>query len=399
MREVVIVSAARTPFGKLGGALKPLKATDLGGLAIKEALKRAKIEGGQVDEVVYGMVVPAGQGQIPGRQASVKGGIPHSVPVVTINKVCGSALRAITLAAQIIKAKDADVIVAGGMESMSNIPYVLPNMRWGARMNDVTAKDAMVLDGLWCPENDVHMAVIGGAVAKEYGISRDMQDEWAYRSQKRWKEAEENHKFDEERFAVNVPGKKGTVTVVDKDEAPRPDTTMEGLAKLPVLFVKDGTITAGNAPGTNDGASAMVIMSREKAEELGAPILAVIKDYAQVSRESRYISTVPGYSIKKIMDKNNLTVDDFDLMEVNEAFAAVPLVSCLGILNMNKDEMDAKVNVNGGAVAVGHPIGATGARILMTLIYELKRSGKKSGVAAICSGLAQGDAIWIEVEA
>ena len=399
MREVVIVSAARTPFGKLGGALKPLKATDLGGLAIKEALKRAKIEGGQVDEVVYGMVVPAGQGQIPGRQASVKGGIPHSVPVVTINKVCGSALRAITLAAQIIKAKDADVIVAGGIESMSNIPYVLPNMRWGARMNDVTAKDAMVLDGLWCPENDVHMAVIGGAVAKEYGISRDMQDEWAYRSQKRWKEAEENHKFDEERFAVNVPGKKGTVTVVDKDEAPRPDTTMEGLAKLPVLFVKDGTITAGNAPGTNDGASAMVIMSREKAEELGAPILAVIKDYAQVSRESRYISTVPGYSIKKIMDKNNLTVDDFDLMEVNEAFAAVPLVSCLGILNMNKDEMDAKVNVNGGAVAVGHPIGATGARILMTLIYELKRSGKKSGVAAICSGMAQGDAIWIEVEA
>ena len=399
MREVVIVSAARTPFGKLGGALKPLKATDLGGLAIKEALKRAKIEGGQVDEVVYGMVVPAGQGQIPGRQASVKGGIPHSVPVVTINKVCGSALRAITLAAQIIKAKDADVIVAGGMESMSNIPYVLPNMRWGARMNDVTAKDAMVLDGLWCPENDVHMAVIGGAVAKEYCISRDMQDEWAYRSQKRWKEAEENHKFDEERFAVNVPGKKGTVTVVDKDEAPRPDTTMEGLAKLPVLFVKDGTITAGNAPGTNDGASAMVIMSREKAEELGAPILAVIKDYAQVSRESRYISTVPGYSIKKIMDKNNLTVDDFDLMEVNEAFAAVPLVSCLGILNMNKDEMDAKVNVNGGAVAVGHPIGATGARILMTLIYELKRSGKKSGVAAICSGMAQGDAIWIEVEA
>ena len=399
MREVVIVSAARTPFGKLGGALKPLKATDLGGLAIKEALKRAKIEGGQVDEVVYGMVVPAGQGQIPGRQASVKGGIPRSVPVVTINKVCGSALRAITLAAQIIKAKDADVIVAGGMESMSNIPYVLPNMRWGARMNDVTAKDAMVLDGLWCPENDVHMAVIGGAVAKEYGISRDMQDEWAYRSQKRWKEAEENHKFDEERFAVNVPGKKGTVTVVDKDEAPRPDTTMEGLAKLPVLFVKDGTITAGNAPGTNDGASAMVIMSREKAEELGAPILAVIKDYAQVSRESRYISTVPGYSIKKIMDKNNLTVDDFDLMEVNEAFAAVPLVSCLGILNMNKDEMDAKVNVNGGAVAVGHPIGATGARILMTLIYELKRSGKKSGVAAICSGMAQGDAIWIEVEA
>ncbi|MBQ9156700.1 MAG: acetyl-CoA C-acetyltransferase [Eubacterium sp.] len=398
MKEVVIVSAARTPFGKLGGALTPLKAVDLGGLAIKEALKRAGIEGSQVDEVVYGMVVPAGQGQIPGRQASVKGGIPHSVPVVTINKVCGSALKAVTLGAQMIKAGDADVIVAGGMESMSNIPYVLPNMRWGSRMNDVLAKDAMVLDGLWCPENDVHMAVIGGAVAGEYGVTREMQDKWAYRSQMKWKEGEENHKFDEERFPVEVKGKKGKVTIVDKDEAPRPTTTMEGLSKLPVLFTKDGTITAGNAPGTNDGASAIVIMSREKAEELGAPILAAIKGYAQVSRESRYIATVPGLSIKKLMEKNDLTLDDIDLIEVNEAFAAVPLVSCLGILGMDEKTMDEKVNVNGGAVAVGHPIGATGSRILMTMIYELKRRGKKNGIAAICSGMAQGDAVWVEVE-
>lgn len=398
MKEVVIVSAARTPFGKMGGALKPLKATDLGGLAIREALQRAGIEGKQVDEVVYGMVVPAGQGQIPGRQASIKGGIPHEVPVVTINKVCGSALKAVTLGAQMIKAGDADIIVAGGMESMSNIPYVLENMRWGARMNDVKAKDAMVLDGLWCPENDVHMAVIGGQVAAEYNVTREMQDAWAYRSQKLWDEGERQGKFDDERFAVEVPGPKGKVTVVEKDEAPRPSTTMEGLAKLPSLFVKDGTVTAGNAPGTNDGASAIVLMSREKAEELGAPILASIKGYAQASRESRYIATVPGLAIQNLMEKNHLTIKDFDLMEINEAFAAVPLVSCLGILGMSEQEMDEKVNVNGGAVAVGHPIGATGARILMTLIYELKRSGKKSGVAAICSGMAQGDAVWVEVE-
>lgn len=397
MKEVVIVSAARTPFGKMGGALKPLKATDLGGMAIKDALRRAGIEGSQVDEVIYGMVVPAGQGQIPGRQASVKGGIPHDVPVVTINKVCGSALKAVTLGAQIIKAGDADIIVTGGMESMSNIPYVLENMRWGARMNDVKAKDAMVLDGLWCPENDVHMAVIGGQVASEYNITREMQDAWALRSQKRWAEGESQNKFDDERFAVEVPGVKGKSTIVTKDEAPRPDTSMEGLSKLPPLFVKDGTVTAGNAPGTNDGASAIVLMSREKAEALGAPVLATIKGYAQASRESRYIATVPGLAIQKLMEKNNLTTKDFDLMEINEAFAAVPLVSCLGILKMSEEEMDKKVNVNGGAVAVGHPIGATGARILMTLIYELRRSGKKSGVAAICSGMAQGDAVWIEV--
>ena len=396
MRDVVVVSAARTPFGKFGGGLKDLKAVDLGGLAIREALSRAGIQGGQVDEVIMGMVVPAGQGQIPGRQASIKGGIPHEVPVITINKVCGSALKAVSLAAQIIKAGDADIMVAGGMESMSNIPYVSSNMRWGARMNDVALKDAMVLDGLWCPENNVHMAVIGGQVAGEYGITREDQDRWALRSQQRWAAGEAAGKFEDERFPVEVKTRKG-VNVVAKDEAPRPDTTMEGLSKLPPLFIKDGTITAGNAPGTNDGASAVVVMSREKAEELGAPILATIKGYAQASRESRYIATVPGIAIQKLMDKYKLTLDDFDLMEVNEAFAAVPLVSCRGILGMTPEAMDEKVNVNGSAVAVGHPIGATGARILMTLIYELRRSGKKSGVCAICSGMAQGDAMWVEV--
>ena len=398
MKEVVIVSAARTPFGKFGGGLKALKASDLGGLAIREALKRAGIEGGQVDEVVFGTVLAAGQGQVPGRQASFKGGIPVEVPVVTINKVCGSALKAVTLGAQMIKAGDADVIVAGGMESMSNAPYLVNDTRWGARMFDVKMVDGMVHDGLWCPQYDVHMGVHGGTVAKEYGVTREMQDRWALRSQQRWAQGEARGAFDEERFAVEVPGKKGTVSVVDKDEAPRPETTLEALAKLAPVFDPNNTVTAGNAPGTNDGASAVVIMSREKARELGAPILATIRGYAQAARDSRYIATVPGLAIQKLMDKNGLTLKDFDLMEINEAFAAVPLVSCLGILGMTPEEMDAKVNVNGGAVAVGHPIGATGARILMTLINELRRSGRKSGVAAICSGMAQGDAVWVEVE-
>jgi len=398
MKEVVIVSAARTPFGKFGGGLKNLKASDLGGLAMKEALKRANITGEQVDEVVYGTVLAAGQGQVPGRQAAFKAGIPYEVPVVTINKVCGSALKAVTLGAQMIKAGDADVIVAGGMESMSNAPYLARDTRWGARMFNVQLEDAMVNDGLWCPQYDVHMGVHGGFVAKEYQVTREMQDAWALRSQKKWAEGEAKGVFDAERFPVEVKGKKGAVTVVDKDEAPRPETTIEALAKLPPIFDPENTVTAGNAPGTNDGASAVVIMSREKAMELGAPILATIKGYAQSARDSRYIATVPGLAIQKLMDKNGLTLKDFDLMEINEAFAAVPLVSCLGVLGMTEAEMDEKVNVNGGAVAVGHPIGATGARILMTMIYELKRRGRKSGVCAICSGMAQGDAVWIEVE-
>lgn len=398
MKEVVIVSAARTPFGKLGGALKTVRAVELGGLAVKEALKRANITGAQVDEVVFGTVIAAGQGQVPARQAAENGGIPVDVPCVTINKVCGSALKAVTLGAQIIKAGDADVIVAGGMESMSNAPFLAMDMRWGHRMFDAVLKDGMVHDGLWCPQYDVHMAVHGGAVAKEYGVTRQMQDAWAYRSQKKWAEGEAKGAFDEERFPVEVKGKKGKVTIVEKDEAPRPDTTMEGLAALPVLFDPDNTVTAGNAPGTNDGASAVVLMSREKAEELGVPVLAVIKGYAQSARDARYIATVPGLAIQKILSKNKLSLKDIDLIEINEAFAAVPLVSSLGILGMTPEEMDAKVNVNGGAVAVGHPIGATGARILMTLINELRRTGKKTGIAAICSGMAQGDAVLIEVE-
>ena len=398
MRDIVIVSAARTPVGKCGGWLKGQRAAELGGLAIREALRRAGVEGGQVDEVVFGTVLAAGQGQVPARQAAVKGGVPYEVPCLTINKVCGSALKAVTLGAQMIKAGDAEVIVAGGMESMSNAPYLTGDTRWGSRMFDVKLVDGMVHDGLWCPQYDVHMGVHGGAVAREYGVTRQMQDQWALRSQQRWAAGEAAGVFDEERFAVEVPDKKGRVTVVAKDEAPRPETTLEALAKLPPIFDPENTVTAGNAPGTNDGASAVVLMSRERAQALGAPILAVLKGYAQAARDSRYIATVPGLAIQKLMEKHGLALADVDLLEINEAFAAVPLVSCLGILGMTPEEMDAKVNVNGGAVAVGHPIGATGARILMTLIYQLRRAGKRSGVAAICSGMAQGDAVWVEVE-
>jgi acetyl-CoA C-acetyltransferase len=395
--EIVVVSAARTPFGKFGGGLKDLKAVELGALAIREALKRAHVDGKDVDESIMGMVLPAGQGQVPSRQAAMKGGIPCEVPSLTINKVCGSALKAITLSTQIMKAGDANIMVAGGMESMSNAPYLTDRMRWGARMGDITMKDSMILDGLWCPQNNVHMAVIGGSVAKEFDVTRQMQDAWAYRSQMRWKAAEDAHKFDEERFPVEVKGRKGAVNIVSKDEAPRPDTTLEGLAKLKPIFVDDGTVTAGNAPGVNDGGSAVVLMTRKEAESRGAPILAVIKGYSQVAREPKYITTVPGLAIQKLMDKTGAALKDFDLIEVNEAFAAVPLVSCLRILKMSQEDMEARVNVNGSAVAVGHPIGATGARLLMTLIYELKRQGKKNGVAAICSGMAQGDAVWVSL--
>lgn len=393
MKEVVIISAARTPFGKFGGALKDIKAADLGGLAIKEALKRANIAGSQVDEVIMGMVVPAGQGQIPARQASIKAGIPHAVPAFTINKVCGSALKAITLASQIIRAGDADIIVAGGMENMSNIPYISPNMRWGARMNNVATID--VLDGLWCPENNVHMAVIGGQVAKEYNISREEQDSWAYRSQQRWQAAEEQGKFDQERFSIELKSRKGKFNF-SQDESPRSQTTLAELAQLPPLFVQDGTVTAGNAPGVNDGAAAVVVMSKDKAMDLRLDILATIRGHAQVSSKSKNIASVPGLSIQKLMEKFNLSINNFDLIEINEAFAAVPLVSCK-LLGLDKQAIDAKVNVNGSAVATGHPIGVSGARILMTLIYELRRTNKKHGVCAICSGMGQGDAVWLEI--
>ncbi len=395
MREVVICGMARTPFGRLGGALRELTAPELGAAALRAALERAHISGDMVDEVIMGMVITAGAGQVPGRQAAVKAGIPHEIPSVTINKVCGSAMKAVTIGCQMIKAGDADIIAAGGMESMSNAPYLSRVTRWGNKMGDVRMVDAMVYDGLWCPENDVHMAVLGGLVAKEYGVSREDQDKWALRSQIRWAKAQAEGKFQEELVPVEVKTRRKSL-IVDRDEAPRPDTTLESLARLSPVYTREGTVTAGNAPGVNDGASAVILMSGEKARALGVPILAKIVDYTQASRKSKYIATVPGLAIEKMLHKNGRNLQDFDLIEINEAFAAVPLVSCK-LLGMDEKTMEEKVNVNGSAVAVGHPIGATGTRLIMTMVNELRRTGKKNGICAICSGMAQADAVWLSV--
>ncbi|HZG14828.1 MAG TPA: acetyl-CoA C-acetyltransferase [Candidatus Bathyarchaeia archaeon] len=391
--KTVIVGAARTPFGKFAGALKEMPAVDLGGIAIREALTRAGISGEQVDEVIMGMVVQAGAGQIPSRQAARKAGLPWDIPSQTINKVCASGMKAVTLGDQIIRAGDASVIVAGGMESMSNAPYALPNARYGYRMGDQTVKDLMMYDGLTCPFDQVPMAIHGSNVAEEYGITREAQDEWAYRSQMRASQAVANGIFDEEIVPVPIPQKKGEPVLVTRDEAPRADTTLEILAKLPPVYKKDGTITAGNAPGINDGAAAMVLMSDSKADELGIKPLATILGHAQVGAEAPYIATTPGLAIQKLLQKTGVKLEEIDLFEVNEAFAAVTLTSG-NIVGWDVE----KVNVNGGAIALGHPIGASGARIIMHLVYELRRRGGGLGIAAICSGAAQGDAILLKVE-
>ncbi|MGR0119584.1 acetyl-CoA C-acetyltransferase [Bacillus halotolerans] len=392
MRKTVIVSAARTPFGKFGGALKEVKAAELGGAAMKEALKRAGVSGDQAEGAVMGMVVQAGAGQIPSRQAARLAGLPWSVPSETLNKVCASGLRAVTLCDQMIRAHDADILVAGGMESMSNIPYAVPASRWGARMGNGELRDLMVYDGLMCTFDEVHMAVHGNTAAKEYGISREQQDEWALRSHKRSAEAADEGKFDEEIVPVSWLGRKGKTNIVDKDEAIRRDTTLEQLAKLSPIYSSDGSITAGNAPGVNDGAGAFVLMSEEKAAELGKRPLATILGFSTTGMQAHELAAAPGYAINKLLKKTGFTLQDIDLFEVNEAFASVVL-TCEKIVGFDLE----KVNVNGGAIALGHPIGASGARILMTLVYELKRRGGGLGIAAICSGAAQGDAVLVQV--
>ncbi|MCY8917867.1 acetyl-CoA C-acetyltransferase [Bacillus atrophaeus] len=392
MTKTVIVSAARTPFGKFGGALKELKAAELGGIAIKEALNRAGINGSQADEVIMGMVVQAGAGQIPSRQAARLAEVPWEVPTETINKVCASGLRAVTLGDQIIRAQDGDILVAGGMESMSNIPYAVPAGRWGARMGDAAMQDLMVYDGLTCAFDQVHMAVHGNTAAEEYGITRKEQDEWALRSQKRAAHAIDEGKFKEEIVPVAWVDRKGKTKTADTDEGLRRETSLEQLAKLPPIYSKDGSVTAGNAPGVNDGAGAFVLMSEEKAAELGKKPLATILGFAAVGQEASCLAAAPGLAINKLLKKTGFSVQDIDLFEVNEAFASVAL-TCEKIVGWDRE----KVNVNGGAIALGHPIGASGARILMTLIYELKRRGGGLGIAAICSGAAQGDAILIRV--
>lgn len=392
-RDVVVVSYARTPFGKLGGGLSKFKAVDLGAHAIKSALERINLDPKKVDYVYLGQVLQAGAGQQPARQATIKAGLDWETPAILVNKVCSSGIIAIQQAMMRIKLGMSDIVVAGGMESMTNAPYALKDMRFGARMLDKTVEDLMVKDGLWCPFYDRHMAIHGSEVSAEYGISREEQDKFALRSQQLAIKAMEEGKLKGQIAPIEIKDRKGNVTLVENDEAPRADASLEAMAKLPPVFAKEGSVTAGNAPGVNDGAGALVLMAREKAEELGLEILATLVDYAEVSQEAKYIATVPGLSAKKLLEKNNLSVEDIDYFEVNEAFAAVALVS-QKIAGYDLE----KTNVFGGAVAFGHPIGATGARIVMNLIEILRDKGGKLGIAAICSGAAQGDALLVKVD-
>ncbi|MBZ5202139.1 acetyl-CoA C-acetyltransferase [Planomicrobium chinense] len=392
MAKTVIIDGARTAFGKFGGNLSTLSASELGGVAIKEAMNRAGIQPEDVQEVIMGNVLQAGQGQIPSRQAAKKAGIPYNVKSETINKVCASGMRSITLADQIIRLGDEEVIVAGGMESMSNAPYIMPKARWGLRMGDAPIIDSMVHDGLSCSfhPDKVHMGTYGNSTAEAFSLTREAQDEWSARSHERAVKAKEL--FAEEIVAIEIPQKKGDPITVDFDEAPRANSTIEALAKLKPAFGKDGTITAGNAPGINDGAVALVLMNEERAQKEGKPALATILAHTEVAIEPHRFPETPGIVINELLKKTGKTLDDIDLVEINEAFAAVALASSQ-IANLDAE----KVNVNGGSVALGHPIGASGARIILTLAYELKRRGGGIGIAAICSGGGQGDAIMIEV--
>ncbi|KKI89448.1 acetyl-CoA acetyltransferase [Bacillus sp. SA1-12] len=392
MAKTVILDGARTPVGKFGGALSSLKATELGAFAMKEALKRANVAPESIDEVIFGNVLQAGQGQIPSRQAAREAGIPWNVKTETINKVCASGLRSVTLADQMIRLGDEEVILAGGMESMSNTPYAAFNMRFGARMGDAQMVDLMIHDGLSCSFTGVHMGTYGNLTAEKFELSREEQDSWAVRSHERALEAIKSGTMREEIVAVKIPQRKGDPIIVDTDEAPREHTTKEVLAKLKPAFGKDGTITAGNAPGVNDGAAALVLMNEDRAIKEGKQVLASIIAHAEVAVEAEHFPQTPGLVINELLKKTGKSVEDIDLYEINEAFAAVALAS-IKIAGIDPE----KVNVNGGAVAFGHPIGASGARIILTLAYELRRRGGGVGIAAICSGSGQGDAVMIEV--
>jgi acetyl-CoA C-acetyltransferase len=392
MPKTVILGAARTPFGKLGGGLAPLDATDLGGKAISSALERAEVAPEQVEHVVFGQVLQAGQGQIPSRQAQIKAGIPKEVSSETVNKVCASGLRSAGMIDQSIRAGDLDVAVAGGMESMSNAPYLLKEARFGYRMGDAKALDAMIHDGLTNPFSGKHMAHEASEVAEELELTRADMDKFALRSHELAIEATDAGRLPEEIVPVTIESKKGETTI-EVDEAPRRDTSLESLSKLPPIFVKDGSHTAGNAPGVNDGAGALVLASEEWAEKNGRKPLAKIVAQAAVADDFPYLAKTPANATKAALAKAGISIDDIDLFEINEAFASVALNS-MRMLGVDED----KVNVNGGAIALGHPIGASGARILTTLIHELRRRGGGLGVAAICSGGGQGDAMILEVD-
>ncbi|MGI1832219.1 MULTISPECIES: acetyl-CoA C-acetyltransferase [Bacillus] len=391
MSTTVIVSGARTPFGKIGGTLSRLTAAELGGMTIKAALERAS-NVHEVDEVIMGSVLQGGQGQIPSRQAARHADLPWSVPTQTINKVCASGMRSVTTADQIIRAGDAKVIVAGGMESMSHAPYLLKKARWGYKMGDGAVQDAMILDGLTCSFTGVHMGEYGSMAAKELDITREEQDLWALRSHERAIEAQKSGFFKNEIIPVTVKNKKGD-QLISEDEAPRRDTSYERLSKLMPVFDQAGTITAGNAPGVNDGASALLLMKDTYAMQQGEKAMAVVLGHAQVAVEAKDFPKTPAYAIEKVLKKTGKRVEDIDLFEINEAFSAVAL-ACEKMLGLDR----WKMNVNGGAVAIGHPIGASGTRIILTLIHALRQRGGGIGIAAICSGGGQGDAIMIKVD-
>lgn len=392
MGKTVIIAGARTPFGKFAGGLSSLTASDLGGIVVKEALNRSEVNPAEVGEVILGSVLQGGQGQIPSRQAARKAGLPWEVKTETINKVCASGMRSVTLADQIIRTGDEDIIVAGGMESMSNAPYILPKARWGLRMGDSMVQDLMTHDGLSCSFTGVHMGTYGNETAKTFDISREEQDQWALRSHQLANKAIESGKFAEEIVPIEVPQRKGNPVVVADDESPRKDTSLERLAKLGSAFGEGGSITAGNAPGVNDGAAALVLMSEERAMKEGKTPGAIILGHTAIAVEAKDFPQTPGLVINELLKKTGKSLDEIDLFEINEAFAAVALTSGR-IAHLDSE----KVNVNGGAVALGHPIGASGARIILTLMHELKRRGGGVGIAAICSGGGQGDAIMIEV--
>lgn len=391
MKNVVIVSAARTPVGSFGGAFKSVSAVDLGVTAAKEAIARAGIKAEDVDEAIIGNVLQAGLGQNVARQVVLNAGLPETTPAMTINKVCGSGLRAVSLAAQIIKAGDADVVLAGGTESMSCAPFILKDARWGARMGDKKLVDEMIKDGLWDAFNDYHMGVTAENVSKEYDVTRDDQDELAAVSQQRASKARAEGIFDEEIVPVEVKGRKGKVTVVDKDEYIRDGVTKESISGMKPAFIKDGTVTAANASGINDGAAMVIVMSEEKAKELGVEPMAKIVSYASAGVDPKIMGTGPIPSSRKAMEKAGWEFSELDLVEANEAFAAQAgaVAKTLGL------DME-KTNVNGGAIAIGHPIGASGTRILTTLLYEMKRRDAKKGLATLCIGGGMGTALTVE---
>ncbi|HCL4438729.1 acetyl-CoA C-acetyltransferase [Clostridium botulinum] len=390
MKNVVIASAVRTPIGKFGGTLKSVSAIELGSIVIKEALKRANVKPEDVDEVIMGNVLQAGLGQNSTRQSAVAAGIPVEVPSFTINKVCGSGLRAVSLATQLIKLGDDDIVVAGGTENMSAAPYLLEKARWGQRMGDGKIVDEMIRDGLWESFNDYHMGITAENIAEQWGITREEQDEFSAKSQQKAEKAVKEGRFKEEIVPVVIKSRKGEV-VFDTDEFPRFGATKESLSKLKPAFKKDGTVTAGNASGINDGAAALVIMSEEKANELGIKPLAKIVAYGTSGVDPKIMGYGPFYATKKTLEKANLKIADMDLIEANEAFAAQSLAVAkdLGF------DMD-KVNVNGGAIALGHPIGCSGARILTTLLYEMEKRNSKYGLATLCIGGGMGTAIIVE---